>query len=61
MIRGIFQHAVIINNPNGGRVFKQAIFLVQPDREFSDRELADEAQKIIEQSTDAKRRGKAYR
>lgn len=61
MIRGLFQNAVVINNPGGGRVFRQAIFIVRPEAVYSDRELLDEAQKVIEESTGTRKKGKLYK
>lgn len=61
MIRGLFQNAVIIDNPRGGKVFSQAIFILRPDAVCSDRELVEEAQKVIEESTGTRKRRKAYR
>ena len=61
MIRGLFQNAVVINNPGGGRVFRQAIFIVRPEAVYSVRELLDEAQKVIEESTGTRKKGKLYK
>ncbi len=61
MVRGLFQNAVVINNPGGGKVFHQAIFLLRPEANCSEREMAEEAQRVIEESTATRKRGKVYR
>ena len=61
MIRGLFHNAVVIDNPNGGKVFRQAIFLLRPEAEKDKAALAAEAQKIIEESTGTKKRRRTYR
>lgn len=61
MIRGLFQNAVIINNPRGGKVFSQAIFILRPQSSFSEGEVMEEAQKIIEESSSVRKRKRAYR
>lgn len=61
MVRGLFQNAVVINNPGGGKVFRQAIFLLQPDAVTDERQLAEEAQCVIEAYTSARKKGKLYK
>lgn len=58
MIRGLFQNAVIINNPRGGKVFSQAIFILRPEATGSDRELVEEARRIIEENTSSRKKRK---
>ena len=54
-------NAVVINNPGGGKVFRQAIFLLKPEITADERELAEEAQRVIEEHTDLRKKGKLYR
>lgn len=61
MIRGLFQNAVVINNPGGGKVFHQAIFLLRPEIVADERELAEEAQRLIEENTSTRRKRKLYK
>ena len=61
MIRGLFQNAVVIHNPRGGRVFSQAIFILRPQSVYTDRELVEEAQRIIEENTSARKRRRIYK
>ena len=61
MIRGLFHNAVVINNPGGGRVFHQAIFLLRPEINADERELAEEAQRVIEEHTSVRKKRKAYK
>lgn len=62
MVRGLFQNAVIVNNPAGGKVFRQAIFILRSEGgPFSDRELEEEAQRIIEESTGTRKRRRVYK
>jgi hypothetical protein len=61
MIKGLFQNAVVINNPGGGKVFRQAIFLLRPDVSAGEFGLEDEARRVIEESTSLHRKGKSYR
>ena len=61
MIKGLFQNAVVINNPGGGKVFRQAIFLLRPDVSVAEFGLEDEARRVIEESTSLRRKGKSYR
>lgn len=61
MIRGLFQNAVIINNPRGGKVFSQAIFILRPEAVCTDRELVEEAQRIIEENTSSRKKRRAYK
>ncbi|MBO5213163.1 MAG: hypothetical protein J6B86_00120 [Clostridia bacterium] len=61
MIRGLFQNAVIIQNPRGGKIFSQAIFILRPESACTDRELVEEAQRIIEENTSVRKRRKAYK
>lgn len=61
MIKGVFQNAVVINNPGGGKVFRQAIFLVRPDVSDGEFGLEEEARRVIEESTSVRRKKKSYR
>lgn len=61
MIRGMFQNAVVINNPGGGKVFRQAIFLLKPEATADERELAEEAQRVIEEHTSLRKKGRLYK
>lgn len=61
MIRGLFQNAVVINNPRGGKIFRQAIFLLNPEASVCEQELAEEAQRVIEEHTSARKKGKMYK
>ncbi len=61
MIKGLFQNAVIIQNPRGGKVFSQAIFILRPQSAYSEGDVMEEAQKIIEAHTSLRKKRKAYR
>lgn len=61
MIRGLFQNAVIINNPRGGKIFRQAIFILNPEASRSRRDLMEEAQRVIEESTCTRKKGRVYK
>ena len=61
MIRGLFQNAVIIKNPRGGRVFSQAIFILRPGTNLPERELSEEAEIIIREHADLGKRRNAYK
>lgn len=61
MIRGLFQNAVIINNPRGGKVFRQAIFILNPEVSRSRRDLVEEAQRVIEESAGVRKKGRVYK
>ena len=61
MIRGLFHNAVVINNPGGGKVFRQAIFLLRPEATCTEQELAEEASRLIEENTSLRKKGKMFR
>ncbi len=61
MVRGLFQNAVIIKNPRGGKIFSQAIFILRPEACCSDSEMAEEAQRIIEEHTSTRKKRRVYR
>ncbi len=61
MIRGLFQNAVIINNPRGGKIFSQAIFILRPQSVCSEDDVMEEAQKIIEDNTSLRKKRRAFR
>lgn len=61
MIRGLFQNAVIIHNPRGGKIFSQAIFILRPEAGCSQGEMEEEARKIIEENTSVRKKRRSYR
>ncbi|MBQ1271984.1 MAG: hypothetical protein IIY12_00600 [Clostridia bacterium] len=61
MIRGLFQNAVIIHNPRGGKVFSQAIFILRPEAACSEQDMMEEAQKIIADNTSVRKKRRIFR